>query len=241
MMYQSLDEFAEAMRNAIPKWAMGDCADNSDPVNKSFNQKEVCNTMNIEKKERILQGFVVSKLTPEELAVLDAIEKKYGTAEPGAAVDGVAKAQEPPELHPEVKKALEENKAMATRMEELQKSLEIKDLTITAAKYEVLGKKADELATKLYGMKKSGGTVYDDYVALLDEQLTMVEKGGLFGEVGTSRSGSAPGGTELMAKVAEIRKANGGMGEAEAFAKAYEENPALAAKYEQEYMNGRAN
>jgi hypothetical protein len=144
------------------------------------------------------------------------------------------------ELHPEVRKALDDNRALAEQVLELTKSLEIKDLTASAAKYEIIGKKAEELAPKLYELKKAGGTAYADYVALLDEQLTLVEKGGLFAEVGKSRSGSALTGGELEAKAAEIRKSNSGLSFAEAFAKAYEENPELAAQYDAEYSGRRA-
>lgn len=37
---------------------------------------------------------------------------------------------------------------------------------------------------KLYDLKKAGGSVYDDYVTLLDENVTMLEKSGIFGEIG---------------------------------------------------------
>lgn len=243
-MFQSLDEFAEVMRNAITQWAAAKSASETEPVEKSEAQEaafgelfakyvelpgvtgdneggevspvvveksiqveEEFNTMNIDK----------SKLTPEELAALEAIEKKYGEA---AALEEPPVADPvPAELHPEVKKALDENRAMAARMEEMQKSLEIKDLSISATKYEVLGKKANELAPKLYDLKKAGGTVYDDYVALLDEQLTIVEKSALFGEIGSGRG--MAGGNELDAVVAEIRKNNPTMNQAEALVKAY--------------------
>ena len=208
---------------------------------KKSAKKEETNTMNIDK----------SKLTPEELAALEAIEKKYGTAETGENADSapnapdadntdVGKGAEPPSLHPDVKKALEANQELATQVEALRKSLEIKDLAIAAGKYEVIGKNAEELAPKLYELKKAGGTVYDEFVALLDEQVTLVEKSGLFGEIGSSRGGAVGNTGELAAKAAEISKNNSGMTEPEALAKAFEENPELAAKYEHEYLKGRA-
>ena len=279
MMFESLDQYTAAMRDAIPMWAAmkrhdeneavekstaqeaafaeligkyikspgSNSAEPADTVNINKSQKEVINTMNIDK----------SKLTPEELAALEAIEKKYGTSEPGvppAEGDDVTKGadtqtpletQTPPppapapELHPEVKKALEANQTLTAQVEELKKSLEIKDLAAIAKKYEVIGKKSEELAPNLYDLKKAGGTVYDEFVALLDEQVTLVEKSGLFGEIGTARAGATGNAGELDAKAAEIRKNNSGMSDAEALAKAFEENPDLAAKYEQEYMSGR--
>ena len=210
-------------------------------------QKEETDTMKIDK----------SKMTPEELASLEAIEKKYGVAEPdgtppaatgdGDVAKGGAEATPPaegadtaPALHPEVKKALETNATLTAQVEELKKSLEIKDLTAVAKKYEIIGKKADELAPKLYDLKKAGGTAYDDFVGLLDEQVTLVEKGGLFAEIGTARSGVAGTDAELGIKAAEVRKNNADMTSPEAVVKAFEENPELAAQYEAEYYKGRA-
>ena len=110
-------------------------------------------------------------------------------------------------------------------------------LTALAKKYEVLGKKAPELAEKLYALKKAGGTVYDDYVALLDESVAAVTKGGLFGEIGSSRQGSAGTEQTIGIKAAELAKsAQGGMTSTDAIIKAFEENPELAAQYEAEYF-----
>lgn len=88
-----------------------------------------------------------------------------------------------------------------------------------------------------YDLKKAGGTVYDDYVALLDENLAMLGKSRLFGEIGSNRQGSAGTEESIGIKAAELAKsANGGMTHADAVIKAFEENPELAAQYEQEYM-----
>jgi hypothetical protein len=148
-----------------------------------------------------------------------------------------------PELHPDVKKALETNAILVTQIEALQKSLELKDLTAIAKKYEIVGKKAEELAPKLYDLKKAGGTAYDDFIGLLDESVTLVEKSGTFGEIGSARTGPIGTGDELGARAAEVKKTNADMTNPQAIIKAFEENPELAAKYEQEYfnMNRRAN
>ena len=144
-------------------------------------------------------------------------------------------------LHPDVAKALSDfqafTKQQSEEIETLKKSLEIERLTAIAGKYEVLGKKAPELAEKLYTLKKAGGTVYDDYVALLDESLSAVTKGGMFGELGSSRQGSAGTEQTLGIKAAELSKsAQGGMTTPDAIIKAWEENPELAAQYEAEYF-----
>lgn len=207
------------------------------------SEQEVTATMKIDK----------SKMTPEEAAALAELEKKYGVTddpvpdgEP-APPDSVEKGAEPPasgELHPEVQKALADFKELTKRqsaeVEELKKSLAIERLTAFAKKYEVLGKNAGELAAKLYELKKAGGTVYDDYVALLDENVTTLTKSGLFSEIGKNTQGSAGTVQALGIKAAELAKsADGGMSGPEAIIKAFEENPELAAQYEAEYRGGR--
>lgn len=215
-------------------------------------EKEETDTMKIDK----------SKMTPEEQATLAEFEKKYGIAEPGsgegepAPDDGVTKSAGTPDaaqqttpapdssaLHPEVAKALTDfqafTKQQAAEIEALKKGLEIERLTAAAQKYEVLGKKAPELAEKLYELKKAGGTVYDDYVALLDESVSALAKSGLFNEIGSSRQGSAGTEQTLGIKAAELAKsAQGGMTSTDAIIKAWEENPELAAQYEAEYFGG---
>ncbi len=211
-------------------------------------------------KEETDMKFDKSKMTPEEIQTLESLEKRYGIADeptPAAnATEGVEKNAEPlaaaatpaapaPEtdgLHPDVKKALDEfetvKKAQLEEIEGLKKSLEIERLTTFAKKYEIIGKNADELAAKLYELKKAGGTVYADYVALLDENLTAVEKGGLFSAIGSDNSGTTDTVGKIRAAAGEIAKAaNTGM-TPEAIVKAWENNPELAEMYESEYRNG---
>ncbi|MCL2487411.1 MAG: hypothetical protein FWE80_01870 [Oscillospiraceae bacterium] len=222
-------------------------------INKS-NQREETDTMKLDK----------SRMTGEERDALEVLEKKYGADDPadlpegGAAADGtpaesgagaaggggeVAKgaagSAENAELHPDVKKALDDNRAMAAEVAQLKKSLEIEKLTAFASKYEAVGKRAGELAPKLYDLKEAGGTAYDDYVALLDEQVTLVEKSGLFSEMGSGMSGGTFGAeSEIEAKVGEIMKGDGSLTKAQAVVKAFDLNPQLAARYQNEYTGG---
>jgi hypothetical protein len=249
LMYQSLQEFAEASQGVFPKWAHGyskehhhdhaepfviakeNPATEPQPTNKN---EEETDTMKIDK----------SKMNPEEQATLADFEKRFGVAEEPAPeitppVPAPATVEKSVELHPEVKKALDELGAAKTELAEVTKSLEIERLTATAQKYEVIGKKAGELAPKLYELKKAGGTVYGDYVALLDEQVTLIEKSGVFKEIGSNRSGNAETGDKLNLAVAEIQKGNDGISRQEAIVKAFEANPELAAEYENEYGGKR--
>ena len=281
-MNTSVDQFCETIRTAIPQWAAGNTVEvrredsvvaksdaqraaleelieryaitvepepvqPNDATQKSTTyQKEETDTMKIDK----------SHMSPEELAALEAIEKKYGIADTDEKADpdkkdadNVEKSGEPTvtetvttttELHPDVKKALESNAALVKEVDELRKSLEIERLTGVAKKYGIIGKKPDELAVKLYDLKKAGGTHYDDTIALLDEQVILAEKSGLFSELGTSRSGVSGTDTEIGAAASELKKSNADITTPEAIVKAFEGNPELAAQYEADYLNGRA-
>ena len=165
-----------------------------------------------------------SRFTPEELQSYEALIAK-GMVEDDAVVS---------EDHAEIKKALD---AALAEMEEFKKNAEMKELADVAKKYAVLGKKEDELAQTLYTMKKSSAEIYDNYVAVLDQSLAMVEKGGMFEEIGKSSRGMAGG--DAQAKInnvaSEIQKADPSLSRVEAVAKAWEQHPELVAEYENEY------
>ena len=136
-----------------------------------------------------------------------------------------------PEQSPEIKAALEE-------LGTLKKSFEMKEMTEVAKKYAPLGKKEDELAQTLYDMKKSNEANYNAYITILDESLALVEKSGLFAEIG--KSGSAGGSNnasgvvaKVEAKAKEIMKS--GVDYNTAIAKAWED-PELLAEYDSEYF-----
>lgn len=229
-----------------PEGAVEKEAEPEPTIQEPKGEKEEADTMKIDK----------SKMTQEEQATLAEFEKKYGIVDSGEGSEstpagGVEKSVEQPvpalspqdagALHPDVAKALSDfqafTKQQSEEIETLKKSLEIERLTALAQKYEVLGKRAPELAEKLYDLRKAGGTVYDDYMALLDESVATLTKGGLFGEIGSSRQGSAGTEQTLGIKAAEVAKsAQGGMTSADAIIKAWEENPELAAQYETEYF-----
>ena len=100
---------------------------------------------NVEKGVFDMATIDINKMSPEDKATLDELAKKYGAVEPAAT-----------EVHPDVKKAIDE-------VAELRKSLEIKELEGVAKKYEIIGKKAEDLAPKLYELKKAGEQHYNDY------------------------------------------------------------------------------
>lgn len=126
--------------------------------------------------------------------------------------------------------------AALERMESLTKSLEMKEFADIAKKYAPLGENEEELAKSLYEMKKSSEDNYNAYIGILDKSLAMVEKSGVFTEIGKSASGTA--GTvidKVEAAADEIMKSDAGLSRAEAVAKAWTDHPEFVAEYEKEY------
>lgn len=147
-----------------------------------------------------------------------------------------------PEMKPDVKKSLE---AELEAVKQLRKSMEMKEYTDVAKKYEIIGKKPEELAKTLCDMKAAGEEVYKSYIDALDEQVSLVEKSGMFAEIGKSGSNGASyvavGKSEAEGKIeaiaAEIRKSDASISYHESIAKAWAENPDLVAAYDEAYMN----
>lgn len=140
----------------------------------------------------------------------------------------------------EVEKALKEE---LKAVQELRKSMEMKEYMDIAKKYESIGKKPEDLAKTLYDMKQAGEEVYKSYVDALDEQASIVEKSGLFVELGKSGSngpsyvsvGKSEAEGKIEALAAEIRKSDASISYHESIAKAWEQNPDLIAAYDDAY------
>lgn len=194
-----------------------------------------------------------SVYTPEELATYEALIAKGTVVDPEAGEDGMdddvpaappkktkkaevddmdeTKKSANPEESPAIKAALEEMRA-------LKKSYEMDQMTKIAKKYAPLGKKEDELAQILYDMKKSNEANYNAYIAILDESLGIVEKSGIFSEIGKSAGGQGAYGGAVQkaeAKARDIQKSDPTMSWDAAIAKAWTD-PVLAAEYDAEYF-----
>ena len=190
-----------------------------------------------------------SKLTSEELAQLEAIEKKAGIVENPETADETtvnktgtsadtntttapATTTETADdgdiykgLHPAVAAEL---KALRKRADEA----EDKELLTVAKKYELLGKKPEELSKTLKVLKSAGGSAYDDMISVLDASLATVEKSGAFSEVGKNGSGTPDAWTQIEHHADEIQKAAPTMTRVEAINTACEQHPELVAEYE---------
>lgn len=279
-MSESLTEFSTAVQGAIPKWAGGTPSaiakanapsiaperlefvkQTRDRLNELIEKAETPNPAeepetkpddsNAKKGEHEDMKIDKSKLTPEELAALDAIEKKAGIpdapapeAQPGAT-EPTAKAtpvtQEPAEgvgdddiykgLHPAVKDELERLRKAADAAEE-------RELQEVAKKYEIIGKKAEELVPLLKSLKAAGGDAYGQMIAVLDAGVEAMEKSGIFSEVGKRGGGGSTSGdawAQIEKHAESIQKSVPTMSWPEAVDKACEQHPELVHEYE----NGR--
>ena len=168
--------------------------------------------------QAVAELFKSAKVEEEDEEEGEPEEKEPEEKEPEKESEEKAEEEVEPkmEMNPEVKKAMDE-------VAELRKALEMRDMMDVAKQYEIIGKNANELAEKLYGLKKAGGTAYDDYVGLLDEMKKTAESG-VFKEYGSSKSGTT---NNLSHAVAEILKQHPNLTTAQAVVKAYEQNPEL--------------
>lgn len=181
-----------------------------------------------------------SKLTPEELAFYDAIVKKAGEPE-DIQPTGIEKhAPESGEKSPsdrltEALKSLP--KEVSDVLQDLQKRAEAAEnheMEEIAKKYEILGKKPEELAPVLKNLKKNSPEGYEATINALDQAVEATKASGMFGEIGkrgvAGQNGSA--WAQIEKKAADIRKAQPTMEYHESIDLACQQNPNLVHEYE---------
>lgn len=178
-----------------------------------------------------------SKLSPEEVAQLEAIEKKAGIPAQAAPADNTAGGEEDiyKGIHPEVAKEIAE-------LRKFRQDAENRELLTVAKKYELLGKKPEELVPVLKSLKAAGGTAYNDMIGVLDANLEAVQKSGAFSEIGKrggdhshATTGADDAWSQIEKRAEEIRKSAPTMDYYEAIDQACQQNPELVHEYE----NGR--
>lgn len=212
--------------------------------NKNQNNAKGAEEMKIDK----------SKLTPAELAFLQSIEKRYGEEEGAGAegvtppaqnadptpATGVGKANTPAQgtdggediykgMHPAVRAELE-------NLKKFREATEERELEDVAKKYEIIGKKKEELVPVLKSLKAAGGTAYTDMIAVLDGAVAAVEKSGAFSEIGKSGGAGTTDGaawTKAETQAAEIMKSKN-VTKAQALDEVFRNDPELAAECEKE-------
>lgn len=275
LMEQSVDEFSEAVKGLIPTWAQGKTTNkinkSEQPMTparlemvKAAKEKLETiiakaeptppdkdpegDTIQKQKAKGEMEDMKIdkSKLTPEELTALEAIEKKAGIQDepagdptPADVNKGAgnpaapAAGQEPAGGEEDIYKGL--HPAVKAELERLRKSAdaaEDRELAEIAKKYEIIGKKADELVPLFKSLKAAGGNAYDQMITVLDASVTAVEKSGIFSEIGKKGNGEANAWTALEKHADEIQKSMPNMTRAQAIDKACEQHPELVHEYE---------
>lgn len=130
---------------------------------------------------------------------------------------------------------------VAAELKRLRKRADDEDarqLTEVAKKYEIIGKKPEELVPVLKALKEAGGTAYDDMIGVLDASVEAVNKSGVFAEIGKSGSYGADTGAEAWSKIEkkadEIQAQNPKLERHQAIDMACMQNPTLVHEYENE-------
>lgn len=168
-----------------------------------------------ESAEEEMEEFLPPKKTEKaEVETMEETKKSAPEAETAAALEAVQK-----------------------ELAEFKERVEKQEFVAKAKKYAALGKNEEELGETLYNLNKSNKANYDAFVGVLDEHLALVEKSGLFGEIGKSAGTHTSGGSvdKIEAKAAELRKADPSLGYNASIAKAWETSPELLAEYDDEY------
>lgn len=225
MMAKSLTEFNEAFLENVIKEFTFSAEEEQEEEMPTMNRQNLSKEEN-DQLDMLLKKAYGKKVTKEEPEII--FENDDEDDDP---MEEERKAlMEKSVMNPEVKAAL-------ARMEKLTKSLEMKELEEVAKKYEPLGEDVEELAKKLYEMKQQGDNVYQEYVSILDKSLDVINKSGLFGEIGKSAYYGGFAKSDVESKIesiaGEIAKANPYMTRQQAIAKAWEQNPELAIEYEE--------
>lgn len=205
-------------------------------------------TINKEKREKENEmAFDISNMTEEEkkeaLKALQDDANKQDTQKrfnSGAGEDQIQEA-----VNKAMSNAMEDvtknfSDMMAKIMEPIQKraeEAEQKSLEEVAKKYELLGTKAEELVPVLKSMKATSDEAYNNFIASMDNNLAVIQKSGLFEEIG--KSGGAHTGNDdtegvakMNAKVAEIKKSMPNLTDAQAHDIVMQNDPELRAMFD---------
>ena len=243
---ETINQFAEAYKELCAKMLNA-----SQNINKATNNPETADDVsnsNTPEGDRDMK-IDKSRFSPEELDQYEALiakglveddeveKEEEPKVNPAKAKEELEDEEKPVEkgLHPEVAKALAE-------VEEMKKSMMMDQMKSIAKKYAPLGKKEDELANVLYNMKKSGDASYNEYIAVLDQGLALVEKSGMYEEIGKSGRGYAGGGAtvdKIETIASEIQKSDASLTRPQAIMKAWDQHPELIAEYDKEYKGGK--
>ena len=192
-------------------------------------------TINKEKETEVVKennmAFDISNMTEEEK------KEALKALQADASKENTTKRLDPETGEDQIQEAV--NKAMSNAMEDVTKRFtsmmdkimepiqkraeeaEQKSLEEVAKKYELLGTKAEDLVPVLKSMKETSDEAYNNFIASMDNNLAVIQKSGLFEEIG--KSGGAHTGNDdtegvakMNAKVTEIKKSMPNLTDAQA-------------------------
>lgn len=208
-------------------------------------------TINKEKETEVVKennmAFDISNMTEEEkkeaLKALQADASKESTEKrfnSGAGEDQIQEA-----VNKAMSNAMEDvtknfSDMMAKIMEPIQKraeEAEQKSLEEVAKKYELLGTKVEDLVPVLKSMKETSDEAYNNFIASMDNNLAVIQKSGLFEEIGKSGgahtgNNDTEGVAKMNAKVAEIKKSMPNLTDAQAQDIVMQNDPELRAMFD---------
>lgn len=198
----------------------------------SSSLEEVKTNHEEEKGEKREMKIDKSKMTPAERAMLEEFEKKYGSDSVKEETVQTERKEESKDssIGQEVEKNKENkqdgdiykglNPELVNEIKSLKKykaDKEEQELNEIAKRYEIIGRKPEELVPLFKSLKKNGG--YEEMVAILDETVAALENAGTFDEIG-KRGTDLGSGTEAIAKLktkaSELRKTRPELTEAQA-------------------------
>lgn len=205
LLAETIAQFSDELLKTVEKIAVGEETEQTEEVEKEAPELDL------------------EQVSPKDKKAYESLLKKYKK-----------KKKKEVEEDSEIKKAIHEIHAAKNELQELKKQYEMSCLEEIAKKYEVIGKDRHALAQRLYQLKKNSVSAYNDYVALLDEQMEMTEKSGIFKEVGTSRPSGKSAVKQLQQRAEELMKIDNSLTYIQAFIKACDENPQLRAEYEEQ-------
>lgn len=188
------------------------------PNREAESAKQTCASGEKKQPEKVdSDANVVSidcrKLTARERKFLLELARKYETKTPEALQVAKAKAE-----LAYIEKELARAKTMAI-----------------AKQYEILGKDAATLCDTLCDLQKSSSAGYQTLLDTLAEAKILIEKTGIFREIGKSgqQNGSGDGWGQIVKAADALQKEHPGLTRAAAIQKACEKHPQLVEDYEE--------
>lgn len=244
MLNQTIDSFADACKEIVGeiKSSVSKQEPHVEPAKSTPSVQKSIKTEREEKEVKIDK----SKMTPAERAFYEEIEKRYGVKdEPAKQEPQVAKSAPVVEQKAEQKSEQAKESAnevlkkfapdLVSMMDEVKKKFEKQEddeIMNVAKRYELLGKKPEELAPVLKNVKKASKEAYDQLVGSLDSVLEVVKKSGAFSETGKNGHGETDAMTIINKRAAEIQASNPALSIYQARDRAFQEHPELIKDFE---------